>query len=361
MNNRRNSRGRQVLKTLLGVIGVTFLLGLASPNSSFAQSPQINVWYGDQQYFGGQGRTQRWVNILGNISETEKVSSLDFRINQGELRSFSLGSDLHRLATDGDFNLELSWQDLRIGENSVRILLGTTDGQILEKEIKINILPLRTWPIPYQVDFSTEKNPQESVQVVDGLWHLGGTGIRTTEPYYDRVITVGDTSWTNYEATARITIHAFTPPEKGPPTYNVTHFGMAFRWRGHTRDGRQPSRVWYPLGAQGEFLLHPDQTTAKWRILYDGGRNAPAPSYATKANAIAMNKPMYIKGQVRTLSDGNTRYRFKQWMEGSPEPPGWDVEGVETGARDYPSGALCLVPHNSDVTIHELKVKPLSK
>ena len=44
---------------------------------------------------------------------------------------------------------------------------------------------------------------------------------------------------------------------------------------------------------------------------------------------------------------------------GSPEPLGWDVEGVEKRKNDYPSGSLCLVPHNSDVTIHEVMVEPL--
>jgi hypothetical protein len=66
---------------------------------------------------------------------------------------------------------------------------------------------------------------------------------------------------------------------------------------------------------------------------------------------------MLIKTQVATLPGKQTRYRFKQWMEGNPEPFNWDVEGLETG--DYPSGALCLVPHNTDVTIHSVQVEPL--
>jgi len=50
-------------------------------------------------------------------------------------------------------------------------------------------------------------------------------------------------------------------------------------------------------------------------------------------------------------------YRFKQWHKGNTEPESWDVEGIEAG--DYPSGALCLVPHNSDVTLHFVQVTPL--
>ena len=44
-------------------------------------------------------------------------------------------------------------------------------------------------------------------------------------------------------------------------------------------------------------------------------------------------------------------------MEAVPEPDAWDVEGFEED--DYDSGALCLVPHNSDVTIHSVRVGKL--
>ena len=57
------------------------------------------------------------------------------------------------------------------------------------------------------------------------------------------------------------------------------------------------------------------------------------------------------------MPDGQSRYRFKQWFLDEEEPIVWDVEGSEAG--DYRSGALCLVPHNSDVTIHTVRVTPL--
>ena len=66
---------------------------------------------------------------------------------------------------------------------------------------------------------------------------------------------------------------------------------------------------------------------------------------------------MTIKAQVQTMPDGRTRYRFRQWANAQAEPDTWDVEGFEAG--DYPSGALCLVPHNSDVTIHSVQVVSL--
>jgi hypothetical protein len=327
-----------------------------------AQGQQsIQVWHGDIQHFGDMGRAQRWVNVLGNVIGAREGDKLSYSLDGQSFHDLTLGGDLHRLAETGDFNVEISWEDLSPGVNTLYLKLIPTEGEAQQKEVELHVGEAKTWPLPYSVDFSelTKEDLQKSVQIVDGQWELTQSGLRTSRHFYDRVISVGDTTWKNYEATALITIHGFTPSEPGPPTYDVTHFGMAFRWRGHSTDGRQPSRQWYPLGAQGEFLLMSDEQTAKWRILFDGGQGAPKPEYAQKENSIALVQKMYIKGQVVTLENGDTRYRFKQWMLGDQEPEEWDVEGIEDGERDYSSGALCLVPHNSDVTLHNVMVEPL--
>jgi hypothetical protein len=131
------------------------------------------------------------------------------------------------------------------------------------------------------------------------------------------------------------------------------------RWRGHHTDGRQPSRKWFPLGAQGEFLLKENTDSCQWRILFDGRTKEKPQVYAQKRSTFKIGEKIYIKTQVMTTPDGRTRYRFKQWAETKKEPKFWDVEGFE--ANDYASGALCLVPHNSDVTIHTVQVIPFQE
>ena len=195
------------------------------------------------------------------------------------------------------------------------------------------------------------------MQVVDGVWHLEEDGVRTAAPYYDRVLSMGDRSWSDYQTMLRLTIHGFTSSTPGPPTYDVTHFGAAMRWRGHHTDGLQPRRKWYPLGAQGEFLIKTKLDTCQWRILFDKADDKP-PRYAARRNTLALGQPMYIKTQIATMPDGRSRYRFKQWQESATERATWDVEGFE--ADDYPSGSLCLVPHNSDATLHEVRVEKLA-
>lgn len=348
--------------TMLGML----LIGLLLPAWPTAggttgaepdESGLIRVWYGPVQRFGRPGRAQRWVNVLGSMSRPEEVVGATFSLNGEGPRPLSLGGDRHRLARPGDFNVELGWDELRPGANELVLIADRSDGPSASTRVVLEVEPEQAWPMPYRVDFSRVESLQDVVQVVDGLWRLDGDGVCTEEPYYDRVLALGDSSWTDYEATARLTVHAFTPPEPGPPTYDVTHFGVALRWGGHHRDGRQPSRKWYPLGSQGEFLLKDDPGDCRWRILFDGSGKPPA--YADGRNPIALGRPIRVKAQVATLPDGRSRYRFKQWPDDAPEPPSWDVEGLE--ADDEPSGALCLVPHNSDVTIHEVAVEPLVK
>ncbi|PHN04926.1 hypothetical protein [Flavilitoribacter nigricans] len=331
--------------------GLQLILGshCQSTPQQAAAPAEIHFWYGPKQTFGRLGEPQRWINVLGNIAESESLDSASFSLNRGPERPLSLGSDLHRLARTGDFNVELDWGELQSGDNHLRVTAYPRKGTAYTDSMIIQVERGNTWPLPYRIDFSQVDRLADVVQVVDGHWALEADGVRTLERYYDRVLSMGDTSWTNYEITVHLTIHDYTPSEPGPPTYNVTHFGVAMRWRGHHADDRQPSRKWYPLGAQGEFLIRENKDSCQFRILFDGGRDKPQ-QYAARWNRLTLGRPMYVKTQVATLADGRTRYRFKQWMADDTEPAEWDVEGLE--ADDYPSGALCLVPHNSDVTIH---------
>lgn len=329
----------------------------APGTSSDMQQPMIRFWYGPEQQFGHLGEPQPWLNVLGNVSFAEQLDSATFSVNGGMERSLSLGGNLHRLALPGDFNIELAWEELQPGSNRVKVNAYSKAGAVIADSMQVQLASGNIWPLPYAIDFTTVNNLQDVVQIVDGDWVLEANGVRTRQRYYDRVLTMGDTTWSDYETTVQLTINDYTPSEAGPPTYNVTHFGVAMRWRGHHADGRQPSRKWYPLGAQGEFLIKENKDSCRFRILFDGGRHKPQ-KYADKWNSLVVGRPMFVKTQVATLNDGRTRYRFKQWMATESEPDDWDVEGLE--ADDYPSGALCLVPHNSDVTIHRVQVEPLA-
>lgn len=260
---------------------------LADRTRKSTAAPGIEIWYGPVQRFGHRGEPQRWINVLGNVASASEVSSATYSINRGQPRPLTLGTDFHRLAARGDFNLELNWDELCPVTNTITVTAQYRHGASLSTNITLLVHRHRIWPLPYRVNFAATTNIQEVVQVVDGRWTLTEDGVRTAHPWYDRVLSLGDTTWTNYEARVRLTVHGFIPPQRGPPTYDVTHFGVALRWRGHTADGKQPSERWHPLGAQGELLLKNDPRQSRWRVLLDGGPGfAPHLRNGSRAGAL---------------------------------------------------------------------------
>lgn len=351
------SRRFQVAAVVLKLVVLCLLLiGKVTALAESTESPHaIDVWYGQKQRFGHLGEPQRWINVLGNVANSSKLRSVTMSLNGAAPKPLTIGSDKHRLANAGDFNAELAWDDLSSERNHLQINATWNDGTIKRSDVELKVRRKNRWPLPYAVDFRNVEHLQDVVQVVDGKWRLTSDGVRTSQPYYDRVLSMGDESWENYEATIHFTLNDFEPPAPGPPTYDVTHVGVALRWRGHTVDKRQPSRRWYPLGAQGEFLIKPDLSQCQWRILPSQKER----TYAKARQAIERNRQYVTKAQVATIASGDTRYRFKCWAADQPEPLAWDVEQIEKGTEDYTSGSLCLVPHNTDVTYHEIKIEPL--
>jgi hypothetical protein len=266
-----------------------------------------------------------------------------------------VGTDLHRLARPGDFNVELGWDDLRVGANRLRLRARWTDGARASTIVRLIVERGRTWRLPYHVDLTRVRELQDAVQVVDGDWRLTDEGARTASPWYDRVLAVGDESWRDYEATVLVTLHGFTPAQRGPPTYGVPHVGLTLRWPGHSPDGRQPSRQWYPLGSATEFLIQADGRSGRWRILPDGGPRF-AEVRAPEVSPLARDRRFRLKARVSTLPDGRSRYQVKQWNDGDPEPPGWAAESLESPESDPAGGSLLVVAHNTDVTVHEISV-----
>ena len=338
----------------LCVGGLVLLVALVGRPAA-AQEAAVDLWYGPRQYFGQQGEPQRWINVLGKVTDAEHLASLTYRLNEGTPDTLSIGSDLHRLAQPGDFNVELPWDAMQSGENDLVVTARYDDDRFVAAFTTLVVVRGNTWPLPYHVDFTKVDTLQAAVQVIDGHWTLTEEGVRTVTPYYDRVIGMGDRTWQDYEARVRLTIRDFTPSEPGPPTYNVTHMGVAMRWRGHHPDEHQPNRKWYPMGAQGELLLQALPDSSRYRILF--GSEHPT-VVGERAFPVALEQQRWIRTQVRTLGDGSTLYRYKTWPVGEAEPPVWHAEGAEPGHLDYPSGALLLVPHNSDVTIHEVSATP---
>ena len=343
---------------LLVLLGSTFGTTLAKNVrcSQLSAAPVITLWYGDTQYFGTQGNAQRWVNVLGTVQSEVGIQQLSYRLNQGTLNPLSMGQDGRRLAQPGDFNVEIHRDSLRVGENQVIITATDSSGATTHQVVSVHYTDHRRWTLPYSVIWDEVDTLQHAVQIVDGHWQQVPGGIRTVAPYYDRVIAVGDTSWTDYEVATSVIFHGFTLPRQGPPTFGVSHAAIATRWPGHDDDTQQPRVKWFPLGATAEFRLTDHLDSCRWRVF--DGENLYVED-TTRIRTITLETRYRMKHRVQSLNDTITLYQVKLWAEGQPEPEAWDIEAREVAADNIPSGSALLLAHNTEVTFGDIVVVPI--
>ena len=343
--------GLWVQYLLTGCINVS-----GDTTSQAAQDLRIHLWYGDEQHFGKLGHPQRWINLLGTVEAAHGLAQLSYILNGSAAQSLSWGEDGRRLAHTGDFNLDINRALLRTGTNTVRILAVDSLGQRQDKAMKVVYHhPQQSWPLPYTVDWQQAEDIQQAVQVVDGHWQLTRAGIRTLDPYYDRAVAIGDSTWKDYEVTTTVIFHSFTPPHAGPPTFGVSHAAIATRWPGHDLDDAQPHVKWHPLGATAEFRLTQALDSCRWRIF--DGENIYVED-TINLRTIELSKPYHMKHRVETLADSTTLFSVKLWQADQQEPERWDLQAREK-PDNISSGSALLIAHNTDVTFGNIRATPL--
>jgi len=318
-------------------------------------NPVIVLWYGDEQTFGIPGNTQKFINILGNISSETPISETTYSLNDGSVMPFMLGTDLHRLAKSGDFNIEFDRTLLHPGVNTLQIFATDSAGNEASSKVNIHYTDGRIWPLPYSINWDTVSNIQNVVQVLDGKWEINENGIHIMEPYYDRTLAIGDSSWKNYEVTAEVTFINYTKPYKGAPNYNVTHAALASHWPGFDPDEFSPYRKWYPLGATCEFRLSHNLDSCGFRILGGGKlKNDKALVY----HKITLGEKYLMKSSTQTIGNDSTIFRAKLWLDGTDEPAGWDISFLKT-PTEIDAGCALIISHHSDVIFGKIEAVPL--
>ena len=319
----------------------------------------IDIWYGDNQSFGIPGNPQRAINILGNIHSDQPIKRLEYSLNGMDFHPLAIGADGRRLARDGDFNVEIYRHLLLEGMNYLLLRAEDSDGKKTEKIISIRYTGKETWPLPYYLDWqqmeATEKPygiSQQKVYLMDGKWRLENGRIRTVEPYYDRVLAFGDSTWENYEVRTDVIFYDHSKPEPGPPTFNVAHAAIAFRWPGHDIDTNQPHVKWYPLGATCEFKISAGRDSCRWRMLY-GQR--PRTENTEWNRHIELRKVYKMTARVETIDLTTSRYSAKLWDADLPEPVQWDLVGIKENETMF-SGSALLLSHNTDVSFSNVSI-----
>ena len=335
-------------------LGQTTATAVATFTTASEAAPLIAVWYGDHQVFGALGQPSQWNSVLGNVSDIDGIDSLTYSLNGGAPMSLRLGPDLRRLASPGDFNIELPYTDYAEGLNEVVLTATDTRGNVATRTVTVERQVGNTWPLPYDTDWASAGHISDRAQLVDGEWVLEGDTVRPTVLDYDRLIALGDLSWTDYEVEMPLTVHALGT-EWGTPQSGDPLVGFTLRWQGHAQRRDELPRVGlYPTGAYAWYRYAGDNPAAgkyelignnHWPIVRDTG--APLP----------LDVPMVFKARVETLETGS-RYSFKFWPQAEAEPAGWNLQMVD---EDTPSsGAIAWFAHHADVSFGDVTVTPLA-
>ena len=323
------------------------------PNSFvLADGPTIDVWYGLEQSFGNQGIPQEWINIVGNVSDSDGIASLSYRLNNGEERPLTIGPDGRRLAEAGDFNIDIHIDELKDGQNNLIIHAKNDSGEETTAEVIINYANKSIAIESFANNWGEETNIQAQGQAVDGFWAVDDNGIRPIQIGYDRLYNMGDMQWDNYEVTIPVTVHGIDP------VYDEVNIGSAVdvvvRWQGHAVwDDSQPAWGWWPFGAMAMYEWpQPDLFLTKL------AGNKLVSLAETEHFSVEMNKPYMIKIRVETMPDLRSMYSFKSWPADQTEPDGWQFFGVQREWHPL-NGSVLLVAHHADATFGNMTVKPV--
>lgn len=341
---------------LVTLLSVTPSMSLfkAKANASTASIPVINVWYGPRQEFGLVGLPQRWANIMGNVADPDGVAKLEYSLNNGAFQELTIGPDSRRLDNEGDFNIELGFnalQETSIGDNTVVIKATDTLGNEAETTVAVIYHGAKEWPLPFTGDWSSTNAFTETVQIVDGLWNISAEGIRTLDAGYDRLITLGNQEWDDYEIIVPVTVHAIdTNGSQGDPGV-----GIIMRWKGHV-GSEQPRIGWQQLGAYGFYEWKNDDLGPRLRMFGNGGDII---GEDLTGKTLETGKTYLFKMQARRLAVTGSLFTLRMWEEGQPEPDSWDVVG-HVNAGDFTRGSAAIIAHDVDATFGNIALNPLA-
>jgi len=205
--------------------------------------------------------------------------------------------------------------------------------------------------LPYEIDWKSVNEIQEVAQVVDGNWTLLPEGIRPIEIGYDRLVAIGDMTWSDYEVTVPITVHKAEPVFSYPSHGALV--GVLLRWQGHQDWGNgQPNDGWWPLGA----LAHIQWVSNSQNSLYLAGNKALSLDHADRQ--FQVGETYVFKIRAETIPGKMSMYRFKVWNSKNAEPSDWDLGGIQP-MWDPLYGSLLLVAHHVDATFGNITVTPV--
>jgi regulation of enolase protein 1 (concanavalin A-like superfamily) len=263
--------------------------------------------------------------------------------------TLTLGPNGSRLEYSGDFNVEIAYDELSAGVSEVTIRAIDYAGFWTSETVQVEYIDNVVAPLPYSINWDSVADVSNVVQIVDGHWLQEAAGLRTVQIGYDRLVAIGDLSWTNYEALVEFTLNA--PVDRlGEPI-----IGLLMRWTGHHDwDGQQPRIGWHPMGALLAYAWLGDPYTGLMAWTSNGSTTQG--SGTTPEPGVGVPHLMKMRGEE--LPNGDIMYSVKMWPSAEVEPSAWGHS--YTSSTSPPSGSLVVVAHHTAITIGEVSVVAVS-
>jgi hypothetical protein len=359
---------KRILLALIGLLAAGLLTAKFSDisPSAGAASARIEIWHGQQQKVGHLGPAQPEFNLMGRVEEPERLLSLQYALNDSTPVELNFRG-YRRIARDGHFNADIPIASLRPGPNTVELEGRFVDGLVARRVVTLTRLAGSS-PLPLWIDWSRTADPQDVGQYVDGHWRQGEQGLRTAHMGYDRLFLIGDTTWQDYQITARVTVHEVAP-DTGPLS-GGNGLGVVMRFAGHVVGGprrfpiAQPTWGNLPFGAMAWLRWQRGAPEALPALQFmRGDANLKTDSGRVEVRA---GETYFLKALCQTLPDvaagrGVTRYAFKFWPAAAGEPPSWAWEHVQVSADALRRGGVALVAHHVDASFGDIEVVPLAR
>ncbi|HVR78117.1 MAG TPA: hypothetical protein VMS99_06945 [Acidimicrobiia bacterium] len=316
-------------------------------------APVIDVWYGLHQRFGHLANSQAWITIPGTATSNQGIDAVSYQLNGGPPQGLTIGPDGKRLADAGDFIIELDRSALPAGDNEVLITAIDSSGVSATVTVTVEHTTGQTGSLPFAVDWSTSSNLLDAVEPMEGRWSVDGGMARPTQFGYDRLVALGDITWTDYEVTVPITLHTIDPigdgyqsPSNGPA------LGLGVRWSGHSGT-KQPRQDYFPAGAFAWYRWR--STSQRFELI---GNESKYVDRAPGTYNFLEGQTFMHKVRVHTGADGRATYQFKAWEASTAEPADWLLE-ITTDATDPDGGSIVLIAHEVDASFGNVTVTPV--
>lgn len=320
----------------------------------------IDIWYGDEQTTATNGLCQRWVNILGRVSPPQRVQHLQYRVNDGSWQALSIGPDYRRLAGHGDFNLEIDYDDLKVGANSVLIRADIHDGQSTARQVQIYNEGQTTRALPATLQWTADSSLLLQAQITDGLWHVQDRWLWVKETGYDRAVAVGSQHLTSYEVRVPVTLYGFSSGGSAPMSGGYG-LGIAIHWQGHVDWGSdayasgQPRHGYQPIGG---MLWYGWDRQYGFRLRLEGHDASTALGLDDSGFQMRLGQDYMLSLRVQNQENKPCRYALKAWHIDELEPDNWLIE-ADGAPGELESGSALLLAHHVLCRFGTVEIRPV--